>query len=482
MNDERQFPPLQSLAQEALAALASANREFASRYPGPSPDRQPVHTVYGGAHLYKATTAARLGELALAALERYGADPVQFATGVGFVPPGSLEGLRAEDIAERFVSDPEGLRRERAPAWLAAAVFARVVGKLKTEPVEDFRIDFEDGFGARPDEEEDAVARAVAAQVAQGFAEGTLTPFLGIRIKPMNEEWATRSARTLGIFFEALLAQTGNRVPEGFVVTLPKVQIAEQPATLVTLFQQLEQRHGLPEKTLRMELMVELTQTLLGPSGKSPLPALLDACGGRCFGAHLGTYDFTASCDITAAYQAMRHPLCDLAKGMMTLAYGGTGIFLSDGATNVMPVPIHRGAELTAAQQAENTAAVHQAWHLAHENTRHSLEGGYYQGWDLHPAQLPARYATTYAFFLEGFAPAAERLRNFVEKAAQATLVGDIFDDAATGQGLLNYFVRALNCGAISEADLDRTGLSREEYRLRSFAKILAARRARLAR
>jgi hypothetical protein len=172
--------------------------------------------------------------------------------------------------------------------------------------------------------------------------------------------------------------------------------------------------------------------------------------------------------------------MCDLAKGLMLLAYGGTGIFLSDGATNVMPIGPHRGGALTDAELAENRAAVHAAWQLAHRHIRHSLQGGFYQGWDLHPAQLPVRYAACYSFFLEGLEPAAERLKSFVENAAQATLMGDVFDDAATGQGLLNYFLRALGCGAIDAKDAEITGLTQEEYGLRSFAKILRARRDRL--
>ena len=71
-----------------------------------------------------------------------------------------------------------------------------------------------------------------------------------------------------------------------------------------------------------------------------------------------------------------------------------------------------------------------------------------------------------------------DRLRNFVQKAAQATLVGEVFDDAATGQGLLNYFLRAVNCGAITEEEaLERSGLTLEELRGRSFVKILESRR-----
>jgi citrate lyase beta subunit len=356
-----------------------------------------------------------------------------------------------------------------------------VRAKLAREAVEDFRVDFEDGFGARSDAEEDATAIAAAKEVAAGMSEDILPPFIGIRIKSFGEEWKARGARTLELFVGTLLEHSGGRLPGNFVVTLPKITVPEQARTLVRLFEILETRHGLAPGSLKMEMMIEVTQSLLGADGRSPLPGFLQACEGRCVAAHFGTYDFTASCNITAAYQTMAHPWCDLAKGMMVLAYGGTGIFLSDGATNVMPVGPHRGAALTAEQQRENVSVVHGAWRIAGAHIRHSLQTGFYQGWDLHPAQLPVRYATCYAFFLEGFAQAAERLHNFVEKAAQATLVGDVFDDAATGQGLLNYFLRALNCGAIDLEDVAQTGLTQEEFALRSFAKILEARRTRLA-
>jgi citrate lyase beta subunit len=447
-----------SLLDEAslhFDTLAAANRAFMATYPGDRPARQPVHTVYGGAQLFKAETTARLGAVARAAMDACGRDAAEFARGVGFAGGGH-------------------------DARLAATVYERVRRKLDREPVEDFRIDFEDGFGARPDAEEDATAIAAAREVARGMREGLLPPFIGIRVKSFGEEWKLRAARTLEIFLDTLLAETNGRLPANFVVTLPKVTVAEQPVTLVRLFEILERRYGLPEGTLRLELMVEVTQAIIGADGRSPLPGFLAACEGRCVGAHFGTYDYTASCNITAAFQVMDHPMCDLAKGNMLLAYAGTGIFLSDGSTNILPVGPHAGRDLTPAQLDENRAAVHHAWQLAHRHIRHSLEGGFYQGWDLHPAQIPVRFATCFAFFLEGFAQAADRLRNFVEKAAQATLVGDVFDDAATGQGLLNYFLRALNSGAIDAADIARTGLTPQEFELRSFAKILAARRARL--
>ena len=120
---------------------------------------------------------------------------------------------------------------------------------------------------------------------------------------------------------------------------------------------------------------------------------------------------------------------------------------------------------------------MHRARKLHYDHIQHSLTNAYYQGWDLHPAQLPTRYAAVYAFFLDSLEAASERLRNFVEKAAQATLVGDVFDDAATGQGLLNYFLRAINCGAVTEQEaLQLTGLTLEELRSGSFVKVLRNR------
>lgn len=466
-------------AEAELAALGRANREFARIFPGDRATRQPVHTVYGGAQLYRADTAERLGELALSALESAARDPLDFAHAVGFAEPSELDRRRVTELRAEFEREPRAFSRSNPAAWLAFTVYDRVLAKLRREPIEDFRIDFEDGFGARPDAEEDAVARAAACELAKSQAQKCLPPFIGIRIKSFGEEWKLRGARTLEIFVDTLLAESG-RLPDNFVVTLPKVNIVEQPRTLVRLFEILEARHRLAPGSLRLELMIEVTQALLGPDGRSPLPAFLEACQGRCVGAHLGTYDYTASCNITAAYQTMMHPMCDLAKGMMTLAYAGTGIFLSDGATNVLPVGPHTSKDLRPDQLEENRAVIHGAWRLAHRHIRHSLEAGYYQGWDLHPAQLPVRYATCYAFFLESLAKAAERLSNFIAKAAQATLVGDVFDDAATGQGLLNYFLRALNCGAIALEDVEQTGLTAEEVNLRSFAKILSARRARL--
>jgi hypothetical protein len=176
----------------------------------------------------------------------------------------------------------------------------------------------------------------------------------------------------------------------------------------------------------------------------------------------------------------MMHPVCDFAKHMMQVSLSGTGVWLSDGATNIMPVGPHRASDdrpLTQDQIEENRAVVHRAWKLHYDHIQHSLTGGFYQGWDLHPAQLPIRYAAMYAFFLQSLDAASDRLRNFVDKAAKATLVGDVFDDAATGQGLLNYFLRALNCGAVTQDEALRlSGLTVAELRSGSFVKILETR------
>ncbi len=432
-----------------LERLGEANLAYAARYPGESTARQPLHTVYGGAQLYKAETTKRLGELAIRHLDAYAPT--------------------ADDLRDAL----------DIPAHLAGAVYERVRAKLENEAVEDFRIDFEDGYGNRPDEEEDATAIRTAKEVARGMREGLLPPFIGIRIKPLNEELKHRSVRTLNLFVSTLLQETGGKLPDNFVITLPKIPVAAQVSALADLLDQLEEIHGLPNGTLKIELMIELTQSIFTADGRSNMPLLLQAARGRCTGAHFGTYDYTASCSVTADQQRMDHPVCDFAKHMMQVSYGGTGVFLSDGATNVMPVGPHRGADLSEAQLAENRAVVHAAWKLAYGHIRHSLEGGFYQGWDLHPGQLAIRYAAGFTFFLEGLDSASERLANFVAKAAQATLVGDVFDDAATGQGLLNYFLRALNSGACTMDEISATGLTLEEVQGRSFVKIMDARAKR---
>ena len=449
-------PARKSLSPAATKALlrplGKAWKNYVAAFPGDPEERQPVHSVYGGAHLFKADTAKRLSDLSLKALREY-------------APHASV-------LGSALNLDPR----------LAETIYDRVIRKLEREAVEDFRIDFEDGYGNRPDAEEDAHAASAAEEVAKGHAGGTLPPFIGIRIKPLTAELAARSLRTTDIFISTLLARTKNHLPPGFVVTLPKIVAKEQVAITAKALATIEKANRLKPGVLKMELMVETTQSVLSPRGDVALPEFIKAGGGRIRGAHMGTYDYTAGCNITAQYQSMTHPACDFAKHVMQVALAGTGVTISDGATNVMPVAPHKatgGRPLTTEQVAENREAVHRVWRLHYEHVRHSLRQGFYQGWDLHPGQLPTRYAAVYAFFLEGLESSSTRLANFIERAAQATLQGEVFDDAATGQGLLNYFLRALNCGAIGLGEIEATGLSVAEIQTRSFAQILRGRRAK---
>ena len=418
-----------------LDVLDKGNVRVAQQFPGDSSARQPVHVVYGGAHLFKADAAHKLGAVALRTLEQHAPDAATLAAALGLDPA------------------------------LAARIYPRVVDKLTREAVEDFRIDFEDGFGNRPDREEDEHARLAAGEVAAGLKAGTLPPSIGIRIKPLSDELKRRSLRTFDLFLSRLFDATGGALPPNFVVTLPKIMAPEQVTALAAACDAFEYWRGIPSGTLKFELMIETTQSVFAADGSVALPRLIAEGGGRIVAAHFGTYDYTAACSITAAHQHMLHPVCDFAKHVMQDALAGTGIWLSDGATNVMPIG--------------SREAVHRAWRLHAGHVRHSLATGFYQGWDLHPAQLPSRYASVYAFFVEGLDAASERLTHFVQKAAQATMVGNVFDDAATGQGLLNYFLRAMNCGAITEDEaVEKSGLSLEELRGRSFVKILGNRRA----
>ena len=410
--------------QHIGARVRRANLEYVKKFPGESQGRQPVHTVYGGAHLFKSDTAAKLGALALKSLDQHAPDAATFG--------------RALAMSN------------------AEAVFSRVREKLQNDPVEDYRLDFEDGYGYRSDAEEDAHAVSAAGEVAAGFAARTLPAFIGIRIKPFTEEFRDRGMRTLDLFLTALISET-HKLPPHFIVTYPKPVIPEQVAAVADLLDMLESTLGIERGTIRVELMVETTQSI------RVLRELAEAARGRCFGAHFGAYDYTASCGITALHQHMLHPACDYARNAMQVAFAGTAVHLSDGATNVMPVG--------------DAESVHRAWKLHYDHVRHSLDCGFYQGWDLHPAQLPTRYAAVYSFFLEGLEETGARLRHIVARAVQASMVGEVFDDAATGRGLLNYFRRAVNCGAITEAEAHaKSGLTEEELRSESFTKILQNR------
>ena len=374
--------------------LAPVDAMLRDRYPGDPGGRQPVHTVYVPANRFRVGLADEWGAAALAAL------------------------------------------RDHRPLPFPIELQEPVVAKLAREPIEDLRIDFEDGYGVRDDGVEDADVRAAARALGEGMAP----PFVGVRIKSLEGSTRRRALRTLDLFLDAL----GGALPTGFVVTLPKVSAPEQVAAMTLLCGRLEEAYGLPPRRLRFEVQIETPPAILAADGTATVARLITAADGRCVGLHYGTYDYSAACGVAAAYQSMEHPVADHAKAVMQVAAAGTGVRLSDGSTNILPVG--------------DTSAVRAAWAVHLRLVRRSLERGFYQGWDLHPAQLPTRFAATYAFFRQGRAAAVERLSAYLERRS-----GGILDEPATARALAGFLLRGLDCGAL---DPDDVGFARSELEI----------------
>ncbi|QIK09910.1 HpcH/HpaI aldolase/citrate lyase family protein [Streptomyces sp. Je 1-4] len=404
------------------AALAQVDADLARRYPGDPGTRQPVHTVYVPGDAFAADTLRSWGDQALAALDAHAPDAGALAAVLGL------------------------------PDALAADVHDRVRAKLVREPIEDLRIDFEDGYGPRPDAEEDAAAARAAALVAAAYGGGTsrpeagggtVAPYMGIRMKCMEAAVRDRGIRTLDIFLTGLMEAGG--LPGGLVLTLPKVTYAEQVTAMVRLLEAFEKAHGLESGRIGFEIQIETTQSILGADGRATVARMIEAAEGRATSLHYGTFDYSASCGVSAAHQSLDHPVADHAKAVMQVAAAGTGVRLSDGSTNVLPVG--------------TTDRVHEAWRLHHGLVSRSLARAYYQGWDMHPAHLPTRYAAVYAFYRGGLEQAAARLAAYVAKAG-----GDVMDEPATAKALSGYLLRGLDCGAVDTAEVARlTGLTRAE-------------------
>lgn len=392
--------------------LAETDAELASRYPGERPGRQPVHTCYVPADAFEPDLPAQWGRRAIAELERSAPGASSFA-------------------------DAMGLPRE-----LAAQVRGRVLAKLAAEPVEDLRLDFEDGYGERGDAAEDRDAELAAARLAAAAGAGTAPPFTGLRCKSLERATRRRGVQTVDIFLSTLAGAGG--LPGGFVLTLPKVTSASQVSAMCLLCERLEHAHGLSPGRLAFEVQVETPQIVLGADGTATVARCIQAGGHRLSGLHYGTYDYSASVGIAGHYQSMAHPAADHARAVMQVAAAGTGIRLSDGSSNVLPEG--------------SVQQVSAAWGLHAGLVRRSLERGYYQGWDMHPAQLVSRYAATYAFFLEGLDQACARLRGYRHRSSGA----GVLDEPATARALAGYLIRGLDCGALGEQEVaSRSGLDR---------------------
>ena len=415
-----------ALAEADLAAvdtlLDSADAERLANYPGDRTDRQPVHTVYVPADRFHRDLVAEWGAAAAAALARHAPT--------------------AEDMAAVTGLAPEQLHD----------VWGPVSAKLDREPIEDLRVDLEDGYGQRPDEEEDRHALAAGHAIAAAVAGNVAPPFIGIRFKSLERGTRRRGLRTLDLVLGAVLS--AGPLPGGWVVTLPKVTSVAQVAAMVEICDRLERAYRLGEGTLRFEIQVETPQAILQPDGTAGVAAMVHASAGRCTGLHFGTYDYTAGLGIAGGYQAMDHPAADHAKVVMQLAAAGTGVQISDGSTNVLPVG--------------DRDSVHAAWALHARLVRRSLERGFYQGWDLHPAQLPTRFISTYAFFRTGLAGIGARLDAYLHGADSAVL-----DEPATAQALAAFLLRGVHCRAVAEDEITKlTGATLDTI------SSLAARRA----
>jgi hypothetical protein len=386
--------------------LAAADEDLVTRYPGDDGRRQPVHTVYIPGNRYSATMPADWGSTALAAAKDAG----------GLDAVASLVGASGEPDCE--------------PETLATLVES----KLTTEPIEDLRIDFEDGYGTFDDATEDAdVAQAIAA-LRTALDAGTSTPFVGTRFKCFEAGTRARGLRTLDMFISGLVDSGG--LPDGLTLTLPKVTSVDQVEAMVMVASALEAANGLPVGRIRFEVQVEAPQAILGADGRAPVAQFIHAGQGRVSSLHYGTYDYSASLGIAAAYQSMEHPAADHAKNVMQLAVAGTGVHMSDGSTNIPPVG-----------EPDNVA---KAWKLHARLVRRHLERGIYQGWDMHPAQLVTRYLATYAFYRGAFAPAAARLRNYVHQ-----LDSTVMDEPATARALANVIHRGSVCGALTVDEIE---------------------------
>ncbi|MFG2025543.1 DUF6986 family protein [Streptomyces sp. NPDC048825] len=402
-----------AVSEEISASLAPVDAELERRYPGDPATRQPVHTVYVPGDVFAADTIRSWGDQALAALDEHAPDAASFAAVLGL----------ADELAE--------------------PVHARVRAKLEHEPIEDLRVDFEDGYGPRPDAEEDEAAARAARLVSEAYEKGTAAPYMGIRMKCMEAPVRDRGIRTLDIFLTGLMEAGG--LPDGLVLTLPKVTYAEQVTAMVRLLEEFEKAHELEPGRIGFEIQIETSQAILATDGTATVARMIQAAEGRATGLHYGTFDYSACLGVSAAHQASDHPAADHAKAIMQVAAAGTGVRVSDGSTNVLPVG--------------PTSQVHDAWRLHYGLTRRALARAFYQGWDMHPRHLPTRYAAVFAYYREGFEQAAARLARYVSRTG-----GNVMDEPATAKALSGYLLRGLDCGALDIAEVARvTGLTRTD-------------------
>jgi hypothetical protein len=394
-----------------LADVEAAEGAHRAGWPGDPGTRQPVQVLYVPADRITTDLPRRYGAEALRLLDTHAPDPASFAA--------------AMSVDEQ----------------MAAEVRERVAGKLATEPIEDLRVDLEDGYLGRDDDEEARDAAAAASAVAGWVADGTAPPFVGLRVKSFTDGWARRSVTTLDRFVGTLLEHLGE-LPDGFVVTFPKIVAIPHVVAFVGVLDELERAHGLPEGRLRFEVQIETTPSVLDREGRVALQAIREAGAGRICGAHLGVYDYTAGLGLPPGEQRPQHPACDFVRHLLQVTFAGTEVRLSDGSTNAVPVE-------------DTREELHRVWAEHTSAVRHALAQGYVQGWDLHVSHLVSRYSAMFTDLLDGFDEVLDRLRRWHTPEDG----GGVLDEPATVRRLEAHVQRAVDSRAASPDEVEaRTG------------------------
>ncbi|WP_454175240.1 DUF6986 family protein [Gordonia sputi] len=372
--------------------LAPVDDDLAAHYPGDRTDPQPVHTVYVSAADVDEQTPQSWGDEALRIADA--------ASGV---------------LGELADDDVVGIALER----------------LRTNPIEDLRIDLEDGYGWRPDATEDADARRAGETLAAWTRQRPHAPrSAGVRAKGLGAVERSRGLRTLELVLDA-----AGGIPDGFVFTVPKLRDVRQVDAVNLLCAEFERVHGVPVGSLRFELQIEIPQAILGKDGRATVAEAVHRGVPRLSGLHYGTYDYSAACGIVSAQQSLAHPVADHAKNVMQAAAAQTGVWLSDGSTQVMPTG--------------DDAQVAAALRRHHSLVLRSLERGYYQGWDMHPGHLITRWAAVTGFYRSAMPTAVTRLQSYFERRG-----GDVVDEPATAMSLALVVGRGLAAGAFTEDEV----------------------------
>lgn len=378
----------ESVRAEIDAMLDAVDADLRTRYPGPDGRVQPIHTAYVPADRATADTPAEWGAVATELLDRH-----------------------YDLLAELDHTD----------------ALPTVRAQLERHPIQDLRIDFEDGYGFRADTEEDKAATNAGTMLAEWAKLPGGPTSVGIRMKGLAGSERDRALRTL----ELVLAAAGG-VPAGFVFTVPKIRAAEQASALVALCEGFERGFGLDAGTLRFELQIESPQAIIAADGSAPIAKMLGLSEGRCSALHFGTYDYTAACGIAAPDQALDHPAADYAKSVMQVAAAQTGVWVCDGSTQIVP-------------DGEPEAALRNH----HRLVGRALRLGYYQGWDMHPGHLVTRWLATYEFFRQAIDVAVPRLVAYLDRRS-----GGVLDEPATAEALAATVLRGVHCGARTADEL----------------------------